>query len=355
MISVPDRRKIVELINKARNAGARLASACKIVGITARTYQRWTQCGDVKEDGRPLAKHPEPENKLSQQEKDHILEICHKSENASLPPSQIVPRLADQEQYIASESTFYRVLHEAKEQNHRGYSQKPGKPEPPKGYRADGPNQVWTWDVTYLHTHIRGMFFYLYMIVDVFSRKIVGWEVYARENSENAAIFIQKAVWSEGCLINPPVLHADNGSAQKGFTLVAKMQDLGIIASYSRPSVSNDNPYSEALFRTCKYRPDYPRNGFATIEDARKWVLSFVRWYNHDHRHSAIHFVSPSQRHAGQDRKILEKRRELYEMAKSHHPERWSGKTRNWEYIEEVWLNPYEEKNEKLANSKKAA
>lgn len=355
MISVPDRRKIVELINKACNAGARLASACKIVGITARTYQRWTQCGDVKKDGRPLAKHPEPANKLSQQEKDRILKICHKSENASLPPSQIVPRLADQEQYVASESTFYRVLHEAKEQNHRGYSQKPGKSEPPKGYRADGPNQVWTWDVTYLHTHIRGMFFYLYMIVDVFSRKIVGWEVYARENSENAAIFIQKAVWSEGCLINPPVLHADNGSAQKGFTLVAKMQDLGIIASYSRPSVSNDNPYSEALFRTCKYRPDYPRNGFATIEDARKWVLSFVRWYNHDHRHSAIHFVSPSQRHCGQDREILKKRRELYETAKSLHPERWSGKTRNWNYIEEVWLNPYEEKNEKLANSKKAA
>ncbi len=355
MISVPDRRKIVELINRARNAGARLVSACKTIGITARTYQRWIQCGDVKEDGRPLAHHPEPANKLSQQEKDRILEICHKSENASLPPSQIVPRLADQEQYIASESTFYRVLHEAKEQNHRGYSQKPGKPEPPKGYRADGPNQVWTWDVTYLHTHIRGMFFYLYMIVDVFSRKIVGWEVYARENSENAAIFIQKAVWSEGCLINPPVLHADNGSAQKGFTLVAKMQDLGIIASYSRPSVSNDNPYSEALFRTCKYRPDYPRNGFATIEDARKWVLSFVRWYNHDHRHSAIHFVSPSQRHSGQDREILKKRCELYEMAKNLHPERWSGKTRNWNYIEEVWLNPYEEKNKNLAKSKNAA
>ena len=118
MISIPDRRKIVELINKARHAGARLASVCKIVGIAARTYQRWTQRGDVKEDGRPLAKRPEPANKLSQQEKDRVLEICHKPENASLPPSQIVPRLADQEQYIASESTFYRVLHEAKEQNH---------------------------------------------------------------------------------------------------------------------------------------------------------------------------------------------------------------------------------------------
>ena len=131
------------------------------------------------------------------------------------------------EQYIASESTFYRVLHEAKEQNHRGYSQKPGKSTPPKGYRSTGPNQVWTWDITYLHTLVRGMFFYLYMIVDVFSRKIVGWEVYDRENSENAAIFIQKAVWSEGCLGNPPVLHADNGSAQKGSTLVAKMAGLG--------------------------------------------------------------------------------------------------------------------------------
>jgi putative transposase len=215
-----------------------------------------------------MAKRPVPINKLSQKERERVLKICHKSENASLPPSQIVPCLADQGKYIASESSFYRILHEAKEQNHRGVSQKPRKHVPPKGYLATGPNQVWTWDITYLPTLVRGLFFYLYMIVDVFSRKIVGWEIYDRECAEYAAVFVQKAVWSEGCTINPPVLHSDNGSAMKGFTMLAKLQNLGIMPSFSRPQVSNDNPYSEALFRTCKYRPDYPRNGFEIITEA---------------------------------------------------------------------------------------
>ena len=355
MISVPDRRKAVELINGARGAGARLAPACTVVGITARTYQRWTKGGDPGEDGRPGAKRPEPANKLSPEEKGRILQECHKPEHASLPPSQIVPHLADRGEYIGSESTFYRVLHEAKEQNHRGRSQRPHKPIPPQGYKACGPNQVWSWDITYLPTYVRGMFFYLYMIMDVFSRKIVGWEVYDRENAGNAAVVLQKAVLAEGCLANPPVLHADNGSPQKGFTMVAKMQNLGIIASYSRPSVSNDNPYSEALFRTCKYRPCYPRKGFENIVWARQWVFGFVKWYNHDHCHSAIRFVSPSQRHTGLDRQILKNRSRVYEQAKELHPERWTGKTRNWEYIQEVWLNPYEGKNSQHNRAAKAA
>lgn len=341
MISVSDRRKTVELIDEARRAGANLQPACEVVGIKPRTYQRWTKSGVVREDSRPGAKRPEPANKLSEHEKERVLKICHEPENASLAPSQIVPRLADQGQYVASESSFYRILHEAKEQNHRGRSQTPRQHTPPVGYCATGPNQVWTWDITYLPTSVRGMFFYLYMIVDVFSRKVVGWEVYDKENSENAAMFVHKAVLAEGCLLSPLVLHSDNGSAQKGSTLTSKLQQLGIIPSYSRPRVSNDNPYSEALFRTCKYRPDYPYQGFETIKDARTWVLDFVHWYNHIHRHSAIRFVTPAERHSGHVRQILEQRQKLYEKVQSRHPERWSGKTRNWDYIEEVWLNPY--------------
>lgn len=340
MISTPDRRRTVELIEKARKAGARLIPACKIAGISARTYQRWTQNGDVGRDRRPEAIRPAPANKLTPRERERVLETCHKKEYASLPPSQIVPRLADQGEYIASESSFYRILHAAGEQNHRGRSKKPCKSIPPKGFCATGPNQVWTWDITWLPAHVRGMFFYLYMIVDVFSRKIVGWEVYEQESSENAATFVYKAVLSEKCMLKPLVLHSDNGSPQKGATLATKLHDLGITASFSRPRISNDNPFSEALFHTCKYRPDYPETGFENIESARRWISQFVHWYNEIHRHSAIKFVTPAQRHRGEDRRILENRRRVYERAKKRNSNRWSGSTRNWDYIDHIWLNP---------------
>lgn len=349
MISKPDRRKTVELIEMARKSGARLIPACQVLKISARTYQRWTSAGGVLQDQRPEAIRPVPANKLTPDERQRVLDLCHQKGNASLPPSQIVPKLADQGYYIASESSFYRILHEVNEQNHRGRSRKPRKSTPPRGFCATGPNQVWSWDITWLPTSIRGMFFYLYMIVDVFSRKIVGWEVYHRESSSNAATFVHRTVLAEGCILKPLVLHSDNGSAQKGSTLNAKLESLGIIASFSRPGVSNDNPYSEALFRTCKYRPDYPRAGFETIEDSRRWVSQFVFWYNDVHRHSAIRFVTPNQRHRGEDRQILQHRQTVYEKAKNRNANRRSGSIRNWSYIDHVWLNPPKGKSDGFA------
>jgi putative transposase len=339
MISLPDRRKTVALIDEARCDGARLTPACEVAGISVRTYQRWTCDADVKADARPTACRPVPANKLTQKERARILDICHQREYASLPPTQIVPRLADKQQYVASESSFYRVLHEADQQHHRGRGQKPQRTHPPAGFCATGANQVWSWDITWLSSSIRGMFFYLYMIVDIYSRKIVGWEVNAVETSERAAALLHKAVLTEGCLLDPPILHSDNGAPQKGFTLKAKLESLGIMASYSRPRVSNDNPYSESLFRTFKYRPEYPRNGFATIEVARQWAAGFVNWYNYEHRHSAIGYVTPAQRHCGQDRKILENRKKVYQKARQRRPDRWSGQIRNWDRIDHVWLN----------------
>lgn len=345
MISQKDRLKTVDLINESCKDGARLIPACRVVGISSRTYQRWTKGGSVTRDCRPEAFRPTPANQLTQEEKQQVLEVCHRKEYASLPPGQIVPQLADKGDYVASESSFYRILHAADEQHHRGRSQKPRQSSPPEGFCATGPNQVWTWDISWLPSFIRGMFFYLYMIEDVFSRKIVGWEVYDRECSSYAATFVHKAVLAEGCILNPLVLHSDNGSAQKGFTLNAKLQSLGIMPSFSRPHVSNDNPYSEALFRTCKYRPDYPQYGFETIEDARSWMRRFVYWYNEIHRHSAIRFVTPSQRHQGKDLQILQSRREVYGIAKDLNGNRWSGATRNWDYIDHVWLNSPKGKN----------
>ncbi len=343
MISVPDRRRTVELIEEAIVGGARRWRACEELGISVRTYQRWTHGGGVKADGRPEAVRPPPANKLKAEERAQVLAVCHRAEFASLPPSQIVPALADRGEYLASESSFYRILREADEQRARGRARPPRKPAPPPSHCAMGPCQVWSWDITWLAGPVRGLFYYLYLIVDLYSRKIVGWEVFERESAGHGATVVHKAVLAERCAGKPLVLHADNGSPQKGSTLRSKLEDLGIEPSYSRPRVSDDNAFSEALFRTCKYRPDYPAQGFESLEAAREWVLGFVRWYNHVHRHSAIRYVTPAQRHAGEDKRLLADRDEVYAAAKARNPERWTGNTRNWKPVGSVWLNPEKE------------
>ena len=270
MISVPDRQRAVELIDEATAAGARRFQACAELRISERTARRWMVEGVVRVDQRPGALRPTPRNKLSDQERQAVLDVCHSEEFASLPPSQIVPRLADQGRYLASESSFYRVLRAEGQQHHRGRAKSPVPRKPPASYRATGPCQVWTWDITWLPGPIAGMFFYLYLIVDIFSRKIVGWEVYGRESAEYASIVVRRAVWSENCLTSPLVLHADNGSPMKGATLKVTLEHLGVTASYSRPRVSNDNPFSEALFWTCKYRR-FVQVSFST--DMLQWYL----------------------------------------------------------------------------------
>jgi len=338
MTDLGKRKEVVTMLKTAIQDGARQRLACNIVGISCRTFQRWK--GDLdKPDGRPSAKHPTPANKLTDQERSEVLALCHSPEYQSSPPSQIVPALADKGQYIASESTCYRILKEEKEQTHRGRARQPHKHGKPRSHTATHPNQVWTWDVTWLKGPVRGLFFYLYMIVDIYSRKIVGWEVWDAETGEKAKLLVQRAVLKEGCANTLEVLHADNGSIQKAYTLREKLDDLNVQASYSRPRVSDDNAYSESLFRTCKYRPDFPIKGFETIETARKWVYQFVEWYNGNHLHSGIQFVTPNAKHNGHDVALLANRHDVYEQAKERNPLRWSGKTRNWEPVEIVHLN----------------
>jgi transposase InsO family protein len=228
-----------------------LFRACEEVGIASSTYRRWQDEGGVLQDRRPNAERPTPGNKLTLEEREQLLSVFHEPAFKSLPPSQVVPALADSGIYLASESTCYRVLHEAGQQHDRGRARQRQQRAKPAEYAAMGPNQAWCWDVTWLRGPARGMFFYLYMIVDVFSRKIVGWEVYEKECGELASALVRRAVMSEGCLRRPDMLHADNGSPQKSATLRATLQQLGIEPSYSRPRVSNDNPYSES-FGVCQ-------------------------------------------------------------------------------------------------------
>ncbi|EPM69936.1 integrase catalytic subunit [Pseudomonas syringae pv. actinidiae ICMP 18886] len=287
-----------------------------------RTLQRWTQTDVFKADARTTVTRPTPSNALSDVERQAIITLCNSPEYAHLPPSQIVPRLADQGCYLASEATFYRVLRAAGQQQRRGRSQRPRRYAAPTTHAAKAPNQVWSWDITYLPSPIRGKYYYLYLIEDIYSRKAVGWEVYEMESGEKAAALLQRSVIGEQCLHEPLVLHSDNGAPMKSVTLLSKMYELGITPSRGRPRVSNDNPYSESLFRTLKYCPQWPQDGFASLDAARLWVRDFMRWYNNDHRHSRIRFVTPTERHRGLDHQILARRHELYECTVLLNPDR---------------------------------
>ena len=252
MIPLEHRQQTVDLIKQAVVAGARLRQACVTVEIDPGTYRRWQPDGAVVADQRPNARRPMPKSKLTPEEKQAILEVCHSPTFQSSPPSQIVPALADQGVYLASESSIYRVLHEQGEQHDRGRARCREKRAKPAEQITTGSNQCWCWDVTWLRTAVRGMFYYLYLIEDVFSRKVVGWEVHETESGELASSLVQRAVMAEGFPTQLSVLHADNGSIQKSATLRATLDRLGIEPSYSRPRTSNDNAYPEALFRTTK-------------------------------------------------------------------------------------------------------
>jgi transposase InsO family protein len=327
-------------------AGSRLDPACAILVIDPRTVQRWRAQG-IGDDRRYGPNSP-PANKLSTAERQVILEVVNSRQFRDRSPKQIVPQLADEGVYLASESTVYRILRDEDLLAHRGRA-KPAQHKRPDELVATGPNQIWSWDITYLPTLIKGQFFYLYMVIDVFSRKIVGRAVHDIESDVHAAVLITVACAAEGIRRGQLVIHSDNGHPMKGATMLATLQSLGIMPSFSRPGVSDDNPYSEALFRTLKYCPAYPSSPFCSLQQALVWVDLFIAWYNGVHLHSAIGFVTPEQRHAGADRAILEARKRIYEAARRRHPERWSAAARSWERTEVVYLNPKKSRSEEAA------
>ena len=279
---------------------------------------------------------------MSEAERARIIEIANEPRFADTPPARIVPALADEGIYIASESSFHRVLCAHGQMNRRGRAQPPRTSRPPTTHIATRPGDVWCWDVTFLPAQIQGRWFYFYLIVDLYSRKIVGFEVHDTDSAEHAAHLARRTALAEGVHAKPvrPVLHGDNGATLKATTVLAMLHWLGIEPSYSRPRVSDDNAFAEALFRTAKYRPEFPLKGFADLDSARQWAMRFVHWYNHEHRHSGIRYVTPAQRHAGQDGPVLAARHAVYQDARQRNPQRWSGSTRNWKPVGAVTLNP---------------
>jgi transposase InsO family protein len=344
---------VIEQIEEACAAGARRDKACEVLGLTLRSVQRWQEESSLREDGRKAAaQRRTPANAFTPNERAQVLEVVNRPEFTDQSPKQIVPHLADQGEYIASESTIYRILRAEQQLAHRGKA-RPATHQRPEPLVAASPNQVWTWDITYLPSTVRGVFFYLYMIMDLYSRKIVGWEVHDQESPDHAATLIRQSYMREEVNGSTLILHSDNGSPMKGGTMLAMLQRLGVIPSFSRPSVSNDNAFSEALFRTLKYTPAYPEGPFLDIDKARTWVARFVPWFNEEHLHSSIQFVTPGQRHRGEDHELLLQRVAVYEAARASHPERWSGNLRNWEPVGPVSLNPGKSTTKKEKKSNK--
>ena len=329
------------------NEGARQSRCAAVLGLSERTLQRWRGNHGDDADGRSRAVRPVPGNALSAEERTEVLRQCNLPENASKPPAQIVVELADRGIYLASESTFYRVLRCDGQQHHRGKARAPRPSSRKPTHTAHAPNQVWCWDITWLPSQVAGLFFKLYLILDLFSRKIVAYEVWAEENAEHSQTLLRRAALSEklASMNTLIVLHGDNGSPLKAGTVQATMRTLGFCPSHSRPRVSNDNAHAEALFRTAKYHPTLPPEGFADLESARQWACSFVHTYNYYHRHSALRFVTPAEKHSGEDRAILRRRKKLYENARKHRPDRWFRKTtRNWNPVTFTSLNPIDPK-----------
>ena len=325
-----------------------MSRCCEVVGIGVRTVQRWRQEEDGGEDQR-RGPNTVPGNKLSEHEERRLLRLLNLPEYRDLSPRQVIPALADQGTYIASEATAYRVLHKHKLQKHRE-NKRPATSKKPDELVATAPNQVYSWDITYLKRSVLGTFFYLYLVTDIFSRRIVIARVYEAENDEYAAELFEEVKEQEGLVPGRTTLHSDNGNPMKGATLKATLERLNVLTSYSRPSVSNDNPYSESLFGTMKTRVGYPKKPFESLEAAQAWVDSFVCWYNEEHRHSGLNWVTPMARHTGKERELLRLRERTYREARRRNPNRWSRGIRNCKPAPAVTLNPAK-KNDEVATA----
>lgn len=337
-----DKHLAVALIDEAIDSGCRMKIACTELDVDFKSYLRWKNgCIEDQRKG-PLTS---PANKLSEAVKEQIIAVANSNEFKDESPWIIVSKLADAGEYIASESSFYKVLKEKKLLVHRGKS-RPKSNNRPLPLLATAPKQIWSWDISYLQTEVKGIYYYLYLFLDVFSRKIVGFDIYDSESMDHSAEIFHRICYCEKISPHQLTLHADNGHPMKGATMLATMQKLGVVPSFNRPRVSNDNPYSESLFKTIKYHHKYPGR-FKTIDEAKSWVRDFVHWYNNVHLHSGIKFVTPEQRHTGIDREILNNRRSVYQKARDKFPERWSGrKIKNFDYQEKVYLNYLQEQIE---------
>lgn len=343
MISLEDKQQTLTLISEAVESGARKYMACDTLEISIRTLQRWVQ--DSAADGRK-GSAKKVARKLSLEEEAELIDTACNKRFKDLNPHEIVPILAEEGQYIASESSFYRYLRKHGLLHHRGNGKSKSSTVKPPELVATGPNQVWSWDITWLKSDVDGIFYYSYMIKDIWKKNIAGWEIHEYESVDIASDMFTRL--KSRYNLRGVRLHSDNGNPMKGSTMIISLYNLGVVPSFSRPRLSNDNPYIESLFKTMKYTAGYPGR-FKSLEDAREWMAGFVNWYNTEHRHSAIGYITPEQRGSGKDLEIFQTRNRVIEEARNRHTERWGNRVRKWENRDVVVLNPDRRELKKIA------
>ncbi len=311
------KQNLVCLIDEAVVDGARVKPACEVAEISYRSYLRW-KSGTLVDRRKGAAKRVV--RRLAEDERQRLYELANSEPYRDQTPGQIIADLLEKGIYIGSERTLYRILKEHRALSHRRETRKPTTYRKPPQLTATGPNQVWTWDITWLKTPIKGMFVYVYVIIDIFSRAIVGWSIEPAESPEAAKDLFDRVIRDRK--VTPHFVHADNGGPMKGLTLVAFLTGLNVNLSFSRPRVSDDNPFIESFFATLKTNVRFP-GVFSTVEHARTWFASFVDWYNTSHRHSGIGYVTPSQKHTGEDIALFQARQDILNQAARLHPERF--------------------------------
>ena len=339
MMAREEKQEILDFVNFYVLLGiVRIALLCTYIGISERTIQRWNLEGiDDKRKGA----EKRVERKLSEQEREEIYRIACSDEYKDMNAHEVYNSLLDKGIYLASESSLYRILRSKNATTHRCETKEGSSRTKPKALTATAKNQVWMWDITWIKSSVQGIYYYAYVIEDLYDRSIVGWAIYENESDEHAKELFEAVTRKEDA--HPVFVHSDNGNAMKGITLVAFYYRLGIIPSFSRPRVSDDNPFIESFFKTLKYTCGYPKY-FTDIDHARTWFADFIDWYNRIHKHSGLQYVTPSQKRNGEHHGIFAQRNEVIEQAKRKYPERWGTRdTRKYQASDFEVLNPSRE------------
>lgn len=323
-------------ISLSTNVG--VEPACHALGVPRSTFydqqrRKATQIDDTKKHS---SRHPRA---LTPSERKAVLEVLHSEKFVDKSPAETYATLLDEGTYICSERTMYRALAdegEVKERRNQRRHPQYTKPE----LLATAPNQVWSWDITKLKGPHKWTYYYLYVILDIFSRYVVGWMVATQESTSLAKRLISDSCEKQTIEPGQLTLHADRGSSMSSKGVAQLLADLGATKSHSRPHVSNDNPFSESQFKTLKYRPDFPKR-FGSLEDSRIFCRSFFQWYNNEHRHGGIALLTPHDVHYGRAPEVLQHRYSLLLAAYNAHPERFvNGPPKTPELPQTVWINP---------------
>lgn len=323
-----------------------VVAACDAIELPRATFYRNKK---IPFGPQPLKSRPSPERTLSADERQQALDLLHSERFIDSAPRQVYAELLDEGKYLCSVRTMYRILEdegEVKERRNQLIHPVYKKPE----LLAEGPNQVWSWDITKLKGPAKWTYFYLYVILDIFSRYVVGWMIAHRESSELAGRLIKDTILKQEIQPGQLTIHADRGPSMKSKAVALLMADLGVTKTHSRPYVSDDNPFSESQFKTLKYRPGFPER-FGSIQDARAFCVDFFCWYNNDHRHSGIALLTPEMVHYGMAEEVIADRQKTLDGAYAKHPERFlKNRPAPPRLPAAVWINPpeKEEKEDKL-------